>query len=448
MHITIPYEPMPHQLQLHSCQSSLVAVCGRQIGKTIACVNELIKRAIANPGTRNWYVTNDYKQAKRNVWDLFKFYIPSELKAKFNEQELLIRFPNGSRIELIGVERAQTLRGAVVHFFIFDEYADFPRGIYEEVFKPMGSTTAAQAWFIGTPKGLGNDMYDKFTLPDPKRVKFTFQSCEIRGDKVVSVLSSYAKIEELQHALDTAIRTGTMDVFEQEYLGKFTRPSGTVYKEWDIAHFLPITYDPTLPLHITFDFGVNDPTAVIWIQPRGSETRIIDYYEASDANIEHFVAVINAKSYKPADMFTGDVAGNARELTSGLSPIAILGNKGMPVRTTHIPSVEAQIRATHAKIPGLFIDSERAGRFRDAILNYRYPEKKQGVLNQTNELPIHDEWSHPMRAFEYWVCNYAGLEKSKELLNKRRMPQRGTGDYLERLLEREERTKRAINSWT
>jgi hypothetical protein len=38
-------------------------------------------------------------------------------------------------------------------------------------------------------------------------------------------------------------------------------------------------------------------------------------------------------------------------------------------------------------------------------LNYRYPEVKETARNQENELPIHDEFSHAMRALEYYAVN-------------------------------------------
>ena len=116
--ITIDYSPMPHQRLLHDCQTSLIAVCGRQVGKTVCAVNELIKRAISKPNSRNWYITNDYKQAKRNVWDLFRNYLSVLPKdaLKFNNSELKIEFHNNSKIELIGVENLESLRGARLDF--------------------------------------------------------------------------------------------------------------------------------------------------------------------------------------------------------------------------------------------------------------------------------------------------------------------------------------------
>ena len=381
---------------------------------TVCAVNELIKRALSTPNTRNWYVTNDYKQAKRNVWDMFKNYMPAEAEAKFNTSELTIRLPNGSKIELIGVENLESLRGAAVHFAVLDEYADFPSAAYSKVIRPMFATTGGTVWFIGTPKGLGNDLYVKYTTMDSSIKKFKFPSCKVQDDKVIEPRNEYAVLSELQKAYDEEDK----NTFKQEYLGDFTRPSGTVYSQWDIANFTQVPYDENLPLHITWDFGVNDATAIIWIQPRGNETRVIDYYEASNADINHFVQVINSKPYKTADMHTGDIAGRARELGTGLSVIDLLKKANIHVKTRSIPNIPYQIRLTHKKIKDLYIDQDNAIRFRDCLLNYRYPEVRETTRNQSNEIPIHDEWSHGMRAFEYWVAN---TSKTKSPTIKKRM---------------------------
>lgn len=395
--VTIPYAPQKHQSEWHSCQTQfLVAVTGRQIGKTTAAVNELIKRAISRPNTRNWYVTNDYKQAKRNVWDEFKKYIVPEMGVRYNDSELKIQFPNGSKIELIGVENAESLRGAVVHFMILDEYADFSREIWSKVLSPMMSTTNGQVWFIGTPKGMGNDLYDKFYGSDNGVTKYKIPAIDDSGTPT----SRYAKKEFIDQQREKL----PFDAFAQEYLAEFTRPTGTVYSDWPLDNFKTVEYDPNLPLHLTMDFGVNDPTSLVWIQPQGSEYRVVDYYEQSDANIDHFIQLIKAKPYKTLELITGDVAGNARTLTTGTSPIELMAQKGLFVRTKGGVKIPDQIRLTHEHIKSLFV-SDRLTRFRDCLLNYRYPEKKESVVNQSNEVPIHDEFSHAMRALEYYFVN-------------------------------------------
>jgi phage terminase large subunit len=412
MLVKIPYKPQPYQLEWHNCQTRfLVAVCGRQIGKTTAAVNELIKRSLNNPGSRNWYVTRDYKQAKRNVWDEIKRYILPEMGCSLTETPPVIKFPNGSKIELIGIENAESLRGAVVNFMILDEYADFPREVWSKVLEPMMSTTEGDVWFIGTPKGMGNDFYDRYFAEDDESTKFKLPACVLDGDRVISLTSEYGKIKTIQKALNNSPK----DAFDQEYLAEFTRPSGTVYSDWPLENFKEVNYDVNLPIHITMDFGINDPTSLIWLQPNGSEYRVIDYYEASNAELDHFVSVIRSKPYKSPELYTGDVAGNARTLTTGTSPIEILASKGIHVRTKGGVKIPDQIRATHGLIKSLFV-SNQLTRFRDCLLNYRYPEVKETARNQENELPIHDEFSHAMRALEYYAVNIKDVGYEEILL--------------------------------
>lgn len=411
--IKIPYTPQPHQRMWHECKTRfLVAVCGRQIGKTVASVNELIKRAILNPGTRNWYVTNDYRQAKRNVWDLFPRYIPKELGATYNNSDLVIRFPNGSKIELIGVENANSLRGAAVHFMILDEYADFPVNTWGEVLAPMFSTTNGSAWFMGTPKGF-NHFYLLFQTDHPQWTKVRIPACEVKDGKIVKLTSQYAVTDIIQTAFDTS----TEEAFAQEYLGEFTKPSGTVYKEWPLDHYMPIEYDPNLPLHISWDFGINDPTAIIWLQRQGGQFRVIDYYEASDGNIDHFIQVVRSKPYKSAELHTGDPAGKARAISTGLSPIEQLQNAGIFVRTKDGVKIQEQIAAAHKVVPSLYISStnQNCYRFRECIVNYRYPQKDERLVNQSNEVPIHDQYSHAMRALEYYAVNVFDFDSIGDL---------------------------------
>lgn len=439
MKIKIPYDPQPHQKALHDANDSLISVTGRQIGKTVCLVNEIIKRSVLVPESRNWYVTNDYRQAKRNVWDVFKNFCPREIINNHpNETELKIDIINGSKIELIGVENAEKLRGAAVHFMGLDEYADFKSGVYEKIFEPMLTTTNGQVWFLGTPKGLGNDLYYKYQMSKLK--KFRYPSVTITGEKITGVLSKYTSIEKMQEILDKALAEDNMDWFNQEYLADFVRPAGVVYKSWNIDHFIPLEYDENLPLHLTFDFGVNDPTAIIWIQPKGSETRVIDYYEASNADINHFIQVINFKPYKTPEFCSGDIAGESRDIASNKSPISLLREAGFYVKTSKIPNIPLQIRNAHKRIKNLYI-SKKAERFRDVILNYRYPESNPNLRNQTNEIPLHDEWSHGARSFEYWCWNYDPPEQEI-----RKLKRSNTGQDLLNNIEARRKAKEVL-SW-
>lgn len=378
---------------------------GRRAGKTVLCVLKLLIEAGERRGNF-WYVAPTYKQAKLIAWALLKEYCPPAFRPSFNETELSCCLPNGSVISLKGADNPDSLRGTRIDFAVFDEVAFFAdwQKVWEAL-RPVLVDSQAPAWFVSTPNGFNHfyDLYNRSGTGEWKAFHYT------------SYDNPYVPASEID-----AVR-GEMDArsFAQEFMGEFSKPSGTVYAEWNVDNYKPCPYDPNLPLHVSWDFGVNDPTSMVWIQPNGSEVRVVDYYEASDPAIEHFVQVLHAKPYKTVELHTGDPAGNARELTSGISPIASLAKKGVHVRTKIVPGpdgkvIPEQIRMAHTFMPRLFVNSERCERFRDCLLNYRYPAKPSTAVNQENEVPIHDEFSHAMRAFEYWCVNVGDTHRPRE----------------------------------
>jgi hypothetical protein len=350
-----------------------------------------------------WYVAPTYKQSKLIAWSLLKEYMPPIARAVFNESELKCTLCNGSEIHLKGADNPDSLRGTKIDFAIFDEVAFFSswRETWEAL-RPVLVDSKADCWFISTPNGF-NHFYDMFYQQgfDDDYKSFHYTSYD----------NPYIDRDEI----DKTKREMTDRSFAQEFLAEFNKPQGTVYEEWDLSHFKDVPYDINLPVHLSMDFGINDPTSIIWIQNTGSEYRVIDYYEANNANIDHFVSVIRSKPYKDPELITGDTAGNARSLTTGTSPIEIMAQKGLYVRTKAGVKIPDQIRMTHQIIPSLYVD-KKCERFRDCLLNYKYPEIKETARNQENEIPIHDQYSHAMRALEYYSINIKDVKQKEQYI--------------------------------
>lgn len=278
-----------------------------------------------------------------------------------------------------------------------DEYDDWEEDIWPTIIRPNLVTHKAPALIAGTPKGFRN-LYRLEHAKDSAFTSFHFKSHD-NPDLDLSELA----------ALEVEYRQMGEGYYRQEILAEYEKPQGTVYSEWSLdRQYVDFTYDPNLPVHLSWDFGVNDPTAILFLQPNGHELRLFDYYEASDANIEHFAQYISSKGYRVPAFQAGDVAGNARELVSGKSPINELSRLGHHVRTSDIPNIPSQIRHAHTFIPRLYVSKSNpaCARFVECILNYKYPKRAESLINQSNEVPIHDEYSHAMRAFEYYCWNW------------------------------------------
>jgi len=403
-----PHEGQKRVLQaLDEGQRFVLVRAGRKWRKTSLGISWLFEGAMSNTLTYP-YIAPNRVQAKNIAWDDHVARLLTEFRKKgvpykTNETELSVSIGGAGKVQLFGVENQEALRGisnwgrAVV-----DEYDDWEEDIWPTIIRPNLMVHQAPAIIMGTPKGF-RGMYKLEQNPDFKAFHFTsYDNPDLPRAELESMVEEYKKLGE--------------DYFRQEIMAEYVKPVGVVYREWDMdRQYIPLDYDPNLPLHVSFDWGVNDPTAIIWIQPYGAETRVIDYYEASDASIEHFIQVINAKPYKKPDLFTGDPAGKARTLTTGTSVIEMLADKGIFVRTKDGVRIPDQIRIAHEKMPGLYVAKDRAEGFRDCLLNYRYPEKSTGLVNQENEIPIHDRFclhgDTKIRTLDGW-------KKIKELVGK------------------------------
>ena len=410
--VNVFFPSTPHlnqQIVLNSLDKNrfVELVAGRKWRKTSLGISWLFENAFRNQLAYP-YVAPYRLQAKNIVWNdhiarLLVHFKEIGVPYKVNEAELSVQIIGGGKVQLFGVDNKDALRGiSNWGAIVCDEYDDWEEDIWPTIIRPNLIPNQSPALVMGTPKGKRN----LWRLKEP----YISEDGEYHPSQFVfHKFRSHDNPELPQDELDSLVKeykTLGEDYYKQEILAEFIKPAGVVYKEWEEdRQFVDLDYDPNLPLHISFDFGIHDPTAVIWLQPNGAETRIVDYYEASDANIQHFISVIKAKPYRPPELFTGDPAGKARDFTSGISPIAILAKRGMPVRTLDGITIAEQIRVAHSFMPGLFV-SNKLPRFRDLLLNYRYPpEKTNPLMAGSNEKPIHDEFSHGMRSFEYWCVN-------------------------------------------
>lgn len=373
----------------------LLLNCGRRAGKSTYAALKLLSFARKNNNSISYYVSPSYKQSKAIMWQLLKQYIPRDWIKSTNETELIIYFINESRIELKGADtEPDRLRGVRIDFLVCDEVASFRNWneVWNAVLRPTLIDSKGSAIFISTPQGF-NFWYDLYNTKDTDYKSYTFTTYD----------NEYIDPNELNKL--KLEYTNDMDKFNQEILAQFTQVAGVVYKEWNfVTNFIKVEYDSFLPLHATLDFGVNDPTSIIWIQRQGSEFRAIDFYESSNADIGHFAQVINSKPYKTPELFTGDPAGKARSIVTNTSPVEEFIKHGIHIRTKDGVQIWEQIRIAHKYMKGFYVNDKLQG-LRDHIHNYRYPAKKENIVNQSNEIPIHDEHSHAMRALEYYFVN-------------------------------------------
>jgi len=372
--------------------------CGRKWRKTSLMISWLFEKALETDLSCP-YVAPNRIQAKNIVWDdhiirMTKELTRAKIPFKTNESELSVEMPRG-KVQLYGVENKEAMRGiSNWGAFAGDEYDDWQEDIWQEIIRPNLIPHKAQAIIGGTPKGFHN-LWKLEHGGIFKPFHFTSgDNPDLDPQELIDLEKEYKEMG--------------MGTYRQEILAEYEKPEGTVYAEWEMdKQYLWFKYDENLPVHVSWDFGVNDPTALIIIQPYHGEIRVIDYYEASNANLKHFTDWLDER-YPKIDAETGDIAGRARNLVTNKSVISEARSLGHNIRTMPIPDIETQIRNAHRSISKLYVSNANpnTARFIECILNYKYPKRSTTLINQENENPIHDEFSHGMRAFEYYCWNF------------------------------------------
>ena len=136
--ITSTYRPRPEAIPFHArSQRFSVMVWHRRAGKTVACINDVVDKAIQNhlPFPQYAYIAPFYSQAKSIAWVYLKFYA-GELVDKVMESELSVVLKNGAKIRLYGADNPDSLRGNYFDGVIIDEYGDITPRLFGEVIAP------------------------------------------------------------------------------------------------------------------------------------------------------------------------------------------------------------------------------------------------------------------------------------------------------------------------
>jgi len=391
--IVIPYRPRVAFKPLHNrTQRWAVVVAHRRAGKTVACVNELIKAALSFKGGdgRFAYVAPFYRQAKMVAWDYIKRYSSPIPGVSINESELRIDYPNGSRIQLFGADNADALRGLFFDGIVADEYGDWKPSVWGYVIRPALADRGGWAVIIGTPKGR-NQFWE------------IYEHARINGDWLALTIKASESGLLPQGELDALRIELTEDAWRQEMECDFDAAlPGAIYgKElWQAeqeGRIKPDVYDPNLKTHAVLDLGWSDDTAIWWFQV-GKELRLVDCYSTHGMPISHYHEVLKSKPYKYGDWLWLPHDARAKSLQTGRSIEEQFRALGWQPRIVPELGLIDGIQAARLSLADAWIDSRCADGV-DALKQYQreYDEDKKAFRDK----PRHDWTSHYADAARY-----------------------------------------------
>lgn len=267
-------------------------MCHRRAGKTVACVNELVKGAVdcAKPNPRFSYVAPFYSQAKDVAWTYVRQFTATIPNVQYFESELRADLPNGGRVRLYGADNYDRLRGTYMDGVVLDEFGDMDPRAWQEVIRPSLSDRHGWAIFIGTPKGR-NHFYDLWQQAQNEPEWFTLM---LKASE--SGLIDDAELADARKAM-------TADQYSAEYECSFEAAIFGAYYAREIERaekdkrITSVPYEARVPVHTAWDLGVGDSTAIWFAQQVGKEIRFIDYLENHSVGMGWYANELRQKPY-------------------------------------------------------------------------------------------------------------------------------------------------------
>lgn len=394
--VEIPYRPRELWKDFHNNKKRWnVIVAHRRAGKTVAIVNELIKGCLTTEleRPRFAYIAPFLVQVKAIAWDYAKYYSKGIPNVKFNESELRIDFPNGARLQLLGADNPDRLRGIYLDGVALDEYAQIRPNFFSEIIRPALSDRQGYAVFIGTPKGH-NHFYDLVSQADENWFSKIYKASE-------TGIVGEAELEDAKKIM-------TPDEYAQEYNCSFEAAIKGAFYSDEIAkakadkRVCKVPYDPNLEVNTAWDIGWTDDTSIIFWQQFGKEIRVIDAYSNSGMTMGEYSKILKDKGYSygthyfPHDAYT-------KRMSDGKSTVDVAREYGVETVNTPQLSVLEGINQARLAFKDMWFDEEKTKDLVNALSQYR---REWNEANQTFRAnPLHDWSSHLADAFRYMAIS-------------------------------------------
>jgi hypothetical protein len=368
-------------------------------------------RKIAN----YWHMLPEYGQARKAIWNAVNPYtgkrrideaFPRQLRRSTNEQEMFIRFLNGSTWQVVGSDSYNSLIGTPPYGVVMSEWATADPAAWAYL-APILAENGGWALFITTPRGR-NHAAKMYEMAKGQADWFA----ELADYRATGALTE-AQVDTQRQEYRSIFGEGPGDaLIEQEYLCSFDSAVLGSYWGTELAdaertgRVCILTPDPTLPVHTAWDLGIGDSTAIFWWQAIGNEIRILDHYEAHGESLEHYARMVQQKPWQRGSDYVPHDA-RARELGTGRTRIETMLALGLRPRLVPDHKLMDGINAARLTIPRCYFDSIRCRTALELLRQYRaeYDDK----VRVFRDSPKHDFTSHTADAFRYLAMAWREL---------------------------------------
>lgn len=354
MEIELPahgWRPRPYQMNAWSALERgvkrLALAWHRRAGKDDICLHWTATAAMERVGPY-WHMLPQANQARKAIWDAVNpktgrrridDAFPEELRESTRENDMFIRFKNGSTWQVVGSDNYDSLVGSPPVGIVFSEYALADPGAWA-MLRPILAENGGWALFISTTRGR-NHFH--------KLVEYAKQADDWYGETLTiedtGALSMEAiETERRELAAERGEEEAKAIIAQEYYCDADASIPGAYYgalmslalKQERIGLF---PWIPNEPVGTSWDLGSGDST-VIWIyqQPASGRVRIIDCIASSGVGVDWYIRRLKDRPYTYADHIwphdggyqnIRDIGGATLKMTAeslGLRPLRVLEN--------------------------------------------------------------------------------------------------------------------------
>ena len=411
MQINLPHEWQPRDYQraaweswLNGCNRQLL-IWHRRSGKDDINLRMHSVAAFNRVGTY-WHMLPAYEQARKAIWNAVNPHtgkrrideaFPREIIANKNEQEMFIRFVNGSTWQVVGSDNFNSLVGTPPVGLTLSEWA-LANPTAWAYLSPILVENGGWASFITTPRGNNHvkSMLDRFRS-DPKwfcQVLTASDTGALSQDVIAEQRSEYEALfgEEVAQML-----------IEQEFYCSFAGAMVGAYWGAEMAHaerdgrIGEVAIDPSQPVHTAWDLG-NPANNPIWcFQVIANVPHIVDFYRPTTDDLEDWCRWLNERGYRGSDFVPHDIyAQSWGAKRTRLQLLTDYGRKPVPVQRV---SVADGINAGRETIKLARFDAARCADGIEGLKHYRREWDED--FKRFRDQPVKDWAEHIGSAFRY-----------------------------------------------
>jgi hypothetical protein len=333
--IRIPYNWIPRDYQmklwqyLESGGKRACAIWHRRAGKDEVCLHWAARAAMKRPATY-WHMLPEASQSRKAIWDAVNPHtgkrrideaFPLAIRSNTREQEMMIKFINGSTWQVLGSDNYDSVVGSPPAGIVFSEWALADPASWSYLM-PIVEENGGWVFWITTPRG---DNHAKRTHETGIRENDWFSQILTADDTGIFSEKQLAAI--LRQLEDQYGKARGNAIFMQEYFCSWQAAytGAPVYPEFDRA--VHVADKPLLPtVQRAIEAGGNSTVIRGWdhtgLHPAavityllGNQWLVFKEFWEPDAGIEDFADIVKiwCANNLPGDTTYrdyGDPAGN------------------------------------------------------------------------------------------------------------------------------------------